>query len=105
MILKQRQVLVDARVRTDNTFPAGFMGKSSACVAGGSWLPPHGPARVDGQHRGAAAWNDGPCVATSMGPKSAAGGRVSSHSRLRTQPKSGLDTGDAMLLCGRGRSS
>jgi len=25
MILKQRQVLVDARVRTDNTFPAGFM--------------------------------------------------------------------------------
>ena len=30
MILKNRQVLVDGRARTDLTFPAGFMGKSQA---------------------------------------------------------------------------
>jgi small subunit ribosomal protein S4e len=37
MILKQRQIEVDGRVRTDVTFPAGFMGASHFRVVQGGW--------------------------------------------------------------------
>ena len=59
MILKQRQVLVDARVRTDNTFPAGFMGKSSRLRGRRIMAAGASCSRSAGEHRGAAAWDAG----------------------------------------------